>query len=255
MGKNSNSLPDTFMNKSFIEIEATDSTNNYAMQLIQKSVAQHGMAVFAHEQTSGKGQRGKQWHSNAGENIIVSVILNTKGLLLTRQLILNMSAALAVYDFFSLYAGNETSVKWPNDLYWRDRKAGGTLIENVITGNEWQWAITGIGININQTIFDERASKAVSLKQITGKTYNAVTLARELADLLKNRYDNIFTFSAESILQEYNNVLFKKGESVTLKKNNIVFDCFIKGVNIYGQLVIEKGIEQLLDSGEVEWVI
>ena len=77
---------------------------------------------------------------------------------------------LAAHDFFSHYVFNNAFIKWPNDLYWRDRKAGGILIENIIRGKDWQSAVAGIGININQTSFDPDITNAISLKQITGKS-------------------------------------------------------------------------------------
>jgi len=238
-----------------MEIDSVESTNNYAMQLVHKGLAQHGTAIFALEQTAGKGQRGRRWYAGVGENIILSVILNTSGLQLSNQFLLSMTAAIATYDFFNAYAVDETSVKWPNDLYWRDRKAGGILIENVITGKEWQWAVVGIGININQVIFNDDVANAVSLKQITGKNYKPVELAKELCIKLQEKYEILLIKENNALVDAYNNVLYKKGETVTLKKNSTVFNCTVKGVNIFGQLITESATEQLFDVGEVQWVI
>lgn len=238
-----------------IEINTLDSTNNYAMGLVHKGLATHGMSIFALEQTEGKGQRGKQWYSSKGDNIILSVILNTSSLRVSDQFLLSMTTALAGHDFFSDYAGDESSVKWPNDLYWRDRKAGGILIENIITGKEWQWTILGIGININQTSFGEDITNAVSLKQITGKHFIPVELAKELCSHLQRRYFQLLTKPHQTIIDAYNDILYKKGQKITLKKNNAVFDCIVKGVNPYGQLITETTIEQLFEVGEVQWII
>lgn len=241
--------------KPLIKIDTLASTNNYAMELVHRGLASHGMSIFALEQTEGKGQRGKQWRSIKGENIILSVILNTSSLRVSDQFLLSMTTALAAYDFFSDYAGDESSVKWPNDLYWRDRKAGGILIENIITGKEWQWAIIGIGININQTSFGEEIPNAVSLKQITGKHFIPVELVKELCSHLEKRYFQLLTTPHQTIIDAYNHVLYKKGQKITLKKNNAVFDCIVKGVNSYGQLITETAIEQLFEVGEVQWII
>ncbi len=83
-------------------------------------------------QTGGKGQRGKTWQTGNGENIAISIIIEPKHLQVAEQFNLSVAVALGCYDFFSAYAGDETFIKWPNDIYWRDRKAGGVLIENVI---------------------------------------------------------------------------------------------------------------------------
>lgn len=250
-------LPGSSLNNNIgvqlIEINSVGSTNNYAMELVHKGLAQHGLVIFAHEQTAGKGQRGKQWHATKGENIIVSVILDTTALQINQQFLLSMSMALAVHDFFKIYAGDESSVKWPNDLYWRDRKAGGMLIENIIMGKEWQWAVVGIGININQTVFDETVINAVSLKQITGKNHDPLELVKELCLKLDHRFKKL-QHSKESIVDAYNSVLYKKGQKASLKKNNIVFECFIKGVNEFGYLITESATEQLFSIGEVQWI-
>src|SRR5687768_10334996 len=116
----------------FIELQSVDSTNNYALGQIQKGLAGHGTCFFAHEQYSGKGQRGKTWATETGSNIIISIVLERPFLQPFRQFDLSGSVAVAIQDFFSNYAGPETKIKWPNDLYWRDRKAGGMLIENII---------------------------------------------------------------------------------------------------------------------------
>ena len=251
-------MPDSSLNNNIgvqlIEINSVASTNNYAMELVHKSLTQHGTVIFAHEQTAGKGQLGRQWHATKDENITVSVILNTSVLQIAQQFLLSMSIALAVNDFFKTYAGEESSVKWPNDLYWRDRKAGGILIENIVTGKEWQWAIAGIGININQTIFDETVINAVSLKQITGKNFDPLELTKELCTRLDHRFRQLHINSRQSVVDAYNDILYKKGQKVSLKKNNIVFECLIKGVNEYGYLITESATEQLFNAGEVQWI-
>ncbi|HXL57981.1 MAG TPA: biotin--[acetyl-CoA-carboxylase] ligase [Chitinophagaceae bacterium] len=239
----------------FIEIYSLDSTNNYAMQQLQKSMSQHGTAYFAHEQFAGKGQRGKQWHARPGENIILSVVLDTSYLQVSKQFGLSMAVAMATHDFFAQRALKDTFVKWPNDLYWGDRKAGGILIENIIRGKDWQWAIAGIGININQTIFDPSITNAVSLKQITGKTYDPVQLAKELCNSLNLRYNQLINQGTELLLIEYNAVLYKHGQSIKLKKANVSFNAILKEVNEYGQLVVEASAEQTFNVGEIEWVV
>ncbi|MEP6844865.1 MAG: biotin--[acetyl-CoA-carboxylase] ligase [Panacibacter sp.] len=238
-----------------IEIDSVSSTNNYAMQLVHKGLVKHGTAIFTKKQTAGKGQRGKQWHSGTDENIILSVILNASGLQVSNQFKLSMAMALGVYDFFSRYAGDESSVKWPNDLYWRDRKAGGILIENIISGKEWQWAVVGIGININQTRFNKNVVNAVSLKQITGKEFMPHALAKELCGNLQKWYNELLNENTPNILATYNKVLYKKDRKISLKKNSIVFDCLVKGVTAYGQLITQCATEQLFEVGEVQWVI
>ena len=139
--------------KPFIELQSIDSTNKYAMGLVHgnhlpdgHNEAQHGTAIFSHEQTAGKGQRGKNWVSEKDSNIALSILLNPYPLRIQDQFQLSVCVAVSVYEFFLKYTGDETTIKWPNDLYWRDRKAGGILIENVVQSSQsaigsWQWAV------------------------------------------------------------------------------------------------------------------
>ncbi len=239
----------------FTEIDEVESTNNYAMALAQQGFDKHGAAWFAHTQTGGKGQRGKQWHSASGQNIILSVLLNMKWLPVSRQFYLSIAIALAVRDFFFNYTKKNITIKWPNDIYYNDRKAAGILIENIIRGNEWQWAIAGIGANINQIYFDDDLPNPVSLKQITVENYDVVALAKELCKKMQQRFAQLQNGEENILLNDYNNGLYKKGEKVKLKIGDEVFECFIKKVNEAGQLIVEGYEKNILNFGEAEWLI
>ena len=237
-----------------MELSVTDSTNIYAMTHIQHNMATHGSVFFAHQQVAGKGQHGKTWVTEGGQNIILSAIIDPNPLILGQQFRLSVAVALACYDFFSRYSGDETRIKWPNDIYWRDRKAGGILVENQIRGQQWQWAVAGMGININQTAFDPTLINPVSLKQITGKTFDPVQLAKELCTDLTQRVHQLFNHPFSVLLEEYNGYLFKRNEIVQLKKINTRFTCTILGVNENGELLVKDGPADRFVFGEVNWV-
>lgn len=237
----------------FIELQQVESTNNYATGLVHEGMAQNGTAVFAHHQTKGKGQRNKDWQGEAGKNIALSVIVHPQVLVLSQSFQLSMATAVGVYNFFSQYAGSETKVKWPNDLYWRDRKAGGILIENIVQGSEWKAAVVGIGININQTQFDDLGTKAVSLRQITGKEYDPVELAKELCTHLDQAYTLLRKLRTE-VYAQYRSHLYKLNESVRLKHGSRVFDAVVTDVSTLGELIVEHATEERFRVGDVEWV-
>ena len=240
---------------SFRILASVDSTNNYAMGITREGTAKHGDAWFTYEQTHGKGRRGKHWNAQKGKNIILSVIVATDFLTVYQQFYLSIATSLACFDFFKKYAGDETKIKWPNDLFWNDRKAGGILIENIIQGNALQWSVIGVGININQTEFDlHSVFKPVSLKQITGKEFDVVELAKELHESLMARYDVLKNNEIENLLAEYNQHLFEKNKEVKLKKDNAVFETRIKGVSAQGKLITSDTMEREFDFDEVEWV-
>ena len=240
---------------SFVILKQVDSTNNYAMAMVHAGLAKHGNAWFSDHQTGGKGQRGKSWLTGEGQNIALTVVLNPPQLKIIHPFQLSTAVALAGFDFFSSYGGDETRIKWPNDIYWRDRKAAGILIENKFSGNLWKWSVIGIGININQTQFDESLVNPVSLVQITGKRFDPEELARELHQLILKRTAQLLTKSYDTMLEEYNHHLYKRHQSIRLKKDNMVFETVIRGVSSKGQLLTVDKIERHFDFGEVEWII
>jgi len=229
-----------------------DSTNNYAMAQIRAGLAKHGDGYFALEQTAGKGQRGKGWQTEPGANIILSLVLQPRWLAVSQQFHLSAAIALGCYDFFRHLTGSETSIKWPNDIYWRDRKAGGILIENLLAGDSWQYAVVGIGLNINQAAFPESLVNPVSLRQITGREWAVQELVKELCRCLQERYGQLE--QTKGFPADYNRVLYKRGETVRLKKETRLFDAVIKGVAESGELVVEAGTEERYGFGEVQWV-
>jgi BirA family biotin operon repressor/biotin-[acetyl-CoA-carboxylase] ligase len=238
-----------------MELTEVESTNIYAMEQLQANLAGHGAAYFAHNQTAGKGQHGKRWTTEPGTHLAMTVVLDCSFLSLTQQFSLSVMAALATHDLFSKYAGEETRIKWPNDMYWRDRKAGGILIENQVRGNRWQGSVAGIGINLNQVHFPGTLPNPVSLKQITGKEFNPVAMAKELCENLETRYQELKAGGYKEQLAQYNELLFKRGQEVKLKRDNIVFNCIITGVSETGELLVSGGLLDSFRFGEVEWVL
>ena len=211
-------------------------------------MAEHGMAYFAHHQLAGKGRMGKQWASEPGKNILMSVVINTSQQKTKSLSGLNQWVSVACYDFLCQYAGEETRIKWPNDLYWRDRKAGGILIENTWRGEWWNWAIIGIGLNINQSHFEEGIGQPVSLQQITGKVHSPIELAKELCTCLERRYQQWIQQQEAEILEAYNQHLYKKNQWVNFIVSGKELTGMPIAVNIAGELVIkdEKGLTQCL---------
>jgi BirA family biotin operon repressor/biotin-[acetyl-CoA-carboxylase] ligase len=200
--------PNISLGEPFIELTSIDSTNIYAMNLVHKGLALSGSCFRAHYQTQGKGQHGRNWESSAGLNLLCSYVLELKQLKLDKiwtpadQIGFSAAVALGVHSFFQGYAGANTKIKKPNDIYWGDRKAGGILIENLVRGKDWTWAVVGIGININQMEFTHESAQPISLKQITQQNFELNKLQKELSICLKTELIHWIT----------------KGEAATLQK-------------------------------------
>ncbi|UYQ93056.1 biotin--[acetyl-CoA-carboxylase] ligase [Chitinophaga horti] len=241
--------------KYFNVLDSTDSTNNYAMARLNEGPVAEGTAWFAMEQTAGKGQRGKAWHSPPGENILLSTALQP-ALPLTEQFMLSVAVALGACDFFAAYAGDETSIKWSNDIYWRDRKAAGILIENILRGSIWQYAIVGIGVNINAARFPEQLVNPVSLRQITGREWDAIELAKDLCQHLDRRYRQLVPGRFEELLEAYKSRLFRFNTPAFYRKDGELFQATIRDVLPDGKLQLEKESGDRMDAGfgEIEFV-
>lgn len=240
----------------FKVLTEVDSTNNYAMEQVNSGQVTSGTAWFTSNQTAGKGTRGKQWVAQPGDISALSIALQPAMLPLSRQFMLSVTVALATCDFFTSYAGDETIIKWPNDIYWRDRKAGGILIENVLRGNVWQYAIIGIGLNINQAAFPPDLPNAVSLRQITGKVREAADLARELCTFLDKRIQQLVPANYETLLREYTTRLFRWQQPAFYRKDGQIFEGIIRDVLPDGHLCLEREGEILqLGFGEIEFIL
>jgi BirA family biotin operon repressor/biotin-[acetyl-CoA-carboxylase] ligase len=258
--KNTNLLPDpgkekphssTFDNQ-WIELESVDSTNNYAMARIHAGLATDGMVCLARHQWAGKGQRGKTWLSGEpGQNLIMSLVIEPSALLLSQQFLFSAAVSLGILDGIQLIERKNWSIKWPNDIYWNDRKAAGILIDSIIQGNSWPFAVVGIGMNLNQDSYPAEIPNAISLKKITGKNYDSVQIAKELVPLIQGRISLLRKKPAQ-ILSDFNKCLYKINQRVSLKNGDNLILTRLKGVNASGYLLTENGSFAV---GEVEFIV
>lgn len=230
-----------------------DSTNNYAMQLVHAGVAQHAQAILAYEQTHGKGQRGKTWYSPPGESLSLTLLLQPRPLQPAQAFQLLVAVALGVHHSLEAATQKPFAIKWPNDLYWNDRKAGGILIENVVNSHNWNWALAGVGINLNQTTFDATLPHAVSLYQITQQRFDAKALALQIRYHILKELALLQQQGFANRLQAYNQQLYKRGERIRLRQQQRVFEATVEGVDAAGYLVTTQGHQ--FAFGEVEWLI
>lgn len=258
-------LPAKTLGTPFIELKSVDSTNNYARTWIgtgentdPQPPISDGTTFFAHEQFAGKGQRGQEWSSSPGMNIAMSILVKPFPLSISRQFQLSAIVALSVFEIFKNYAGDDTAIKWPNDLYWQDRKAGGILIESIVKTNhlepDWTWAITGIGININQTDFPSSLTNPVSLKQITGKDHDPIKLAKDICYALSKKFDQLVYGGFDPFLEQYNQHLYRRNKLTRFKKENRIFEATIMGVQADGKLRLEHGIEEEFTFGTLQFI-
>jgi BirA family biotin operon repressor/biotin-[acetyl-CoA-carboxylase] ligase len=204
--------PNILLGAPLIELSTIDSTNIYAMAQIKAGLAKSGSCYTADFQTNGKGQHGRVWESTKGQNLLCSYILELNTLDALKnwtpadQIGFSAAIALGARAFFAAFAGSETKIKKPNDIYFSDRKAGGILIENLVRGQEWTWAVIGIGMNINQTEFSPEAlnsvsSNPISLQEITNQSWDIKKMQQHLSDALNDAIHDWLQFGEEATLK------------------------------------------------------
>ncbi|MDE6562338.1 MAG: biotin--[acetyl-CoA-carboxylase] ligase [Muribaculaceae bacterium] len=171
-----------------IHLEDVDSTNAYIMRNVGELEAP--VMVAAYRQTAGQGQRGNSWEAEPGKNLTFSIFYRPVALPPMAQFSMSEAVALAVVDFLGAH-GVEAKVKWPNDIYVGDKKICGILIRHSVMGGVVSYSVIGVGIDVNQTLFLSDAPNPVSMKQITGETYDLQMLEKEIADIVERRLEGV----------------------------------------------------------------
>ncbi len=236
----------------WIELDTVNSTNNYAMELIRDKKAKNGMAVFSAHQTDGKGQRGKAWKDEAGESLSCSFIIEPAVYGLKNHFHLIALTASAIRKVVEATIRIPVHIKWPNDIYVGDQKAGGILIESVTRGKDWKYAVIGFGINVNQKLFDEALPNPVSLKQLTGKNYDIKRLAEDCLNIL---IKDLQQRTYPEILSHYSKYLYKVNQTVSLHTPSGILTDTLKGITEDGLLMIGETTLQIFAPGDVQWIL
>ena len=188
-----------FLNFEIIRFDVLDSTNNYAANLIKASNPEEGVVILTNWQSAGKGQRGNVWQSNANENLTLSVILKPE-ISVGNSFQLNVVMSLAVIETLK-ELGVGANIKWPNDIYVENEKIAGILIENSVSGDRIKYAILGLGLNVNQTTFNEVS--ATSIAKCKGKNIELKAVEDLILKHLKRNYIRFKTGQYATLKNEY----------------------------------------------------
>ena len=218
-----------------IKLDAIDSTNSYLRELLQKKKLETFTVVSAKSQTNGKGQMGSTWTTESDKNLIISILINNSVENINQIFDLNIIVALSVIAVLNSENIPNLSIKWPNDIMSENKKIGGILIENIIKENGVINSIIGIGLNVNQTHF-ENLPKASSLKNSMQMDFDIDLLIEKIVVQLKDNLKNLDNFK-QIFWNDYNNLLFKKDVPTVFQdanKNN--FMGIIQNVNTDGTL-------------------
>lgn len=241
-----------------IRLEETDSTNREAFRILEHTPLPEGTVIVAAHQHSGRGQGKTTWESAPGLNLTFSLILRPIFLHPAKQFLLNQTIAMGLREGLAgILADSGILIKWPNDIYYEKSKISGTLIENQILGNQFEVSVAGIGINVNQAVFASDAPNPVSMKNITGRTYDLNNTMEIIIKSIMNWYNKLITGKHEEIQKSYQEYLLGFGKPLKYLAGEEIFSGTITGLDEYGRLIIEResGRIQSFDLKEVRLLL
>ncbi|MFO8000747.1 MAG: biotin--[acetyl-CoA-carboxylase] ligase [Marinilabilia sp.] len=227
-----------------IQIEETASTSSYLKALLKERDLPECSVVITSNQTAGRGQPGNTWESLPGKNITFSIVLHPTMITASEQFILSKTVSVALTEVLEKII-SPVYIKWPNDIYHKDRKLGGILIENALKGPVIDQCIAGIGINVNQPEFPDNLPNPVSLLQITGLEQNLPELFQNLFESLTDHYATLSEGFTQTIEEKYLARLYRSSGRYRYKDANGEFMARFSGIGPAGHLFL------LRDNGEI----
>ena len=192
----------------YIKVSQTASTNTYLSRLA--ATLPGGTVIYTPCQTAGRGQKGNSWESEDGKNLTFSLLLKRPPVKARDQFYLSEASALAVVEALTALAGDGFTVKWPNDVYWQDKKICGMLLENSLDGSDIATCIVGIGLNVNQERFVSDAPNPVSLLNITGHEHDLESLLKRVCSRIEQLVNTLDDATArEQLHRQYMAALYR----------------------------------------------
>ena len=236
-----------------------ESTNQYLQNLLNEGVDIVNNVVVTDFQTSGKGQGKNVWQSEDGKNLLFSIALDMSFLKAENQFLLTQIVSVTMIDVLKKYLPEESLfIKWPNDIYFNDKKIAGILIKNEIKGMMMGTSIIGIGLNVNQTSFDESLPNPISMKTITGNDFELETILNdicfELRALSYEPYGN--TNSQQTIANSYTDKLYRYKQWASYEHKGSAKEMIIIGYDQFGRLILKEknDREVVCDLKEISFV-
>ena len=212
-----------------------ESTNQYLQNLLNEGIDIVDNIVVTDYQTSGKGQGKNVWESEDGKNLLFSIALDMSFLKAENQFLLTQIVSVTMINVLKKYLPEESlSIKWPNDIYFNDKKIAGILIKNEIRGMMMGTSIIGIGLNVNQTSFNEDLPNPISMKMITGNDF-------ELEELLSAISYQLSTVnSQQSTVNSYTDKLYRYKQWAFYEHEGQVKEMMITGYDQFGRLILKE---------------
>jgi BirA family biotin operon repressor/biotin-[acetyl-CoA-carboxylase] ligase len=236
-----------------VVLDTVDSTNNYAMRLIDADKAQYGLTIVSKEQTDGKGQRGRKWVGEPGDSLMMSLIIQPK-YKLDKQSVFNAAVTTAIAEALHVVTGrNDIYIKWPNDMIVNDKKTGGVLIENVIRGANWAYSVIGIGLNVGHPHFPNDLPQATSLFREFGELFHIEDILHIIRTKILQKLE--LNEDVQEVMDGYNRYLYKRDAIQTFTDATTEWSVVIKQVNNDGTLRVMNADGTIANytHGSVTW--
>lgn len=243
------------MKKKIIRLQEVDSTNRFLRECKDEDNEEMVIAV-ADYQTAGKGQGSHTWESEAGKNLLFSIKVHPRWVPVRQQFLLSMAEALALKDALDTYVDGIT-LKWPNDVYWNDKKISGTLIETSVDSAGIKSCIFGTGINVNQTEFLSDAPNPVSLFQILGHEVDKDELLDKIIDAFEKYYELLRRADYMDVSGIYHLALYRRKGFHRYEDADGVFEGAFVEVEDDGHLILhdKQGVIRSYAFGEVKFIL
>jgi BirA family biotin operon repressor/biotin-[acetyl-CoA-carboxylase] ligase len=236
--------------------ETLPSTNTHTVSLLKKNNLQEGTIVYTNYQSEGRGYSGNKWESEVDKNLLISIVLFPSFINPSDQFFIPMAISLGICDFLMRFIP-DCHIKWPNDIYVNNDKIAGILIESSVIGNKIESTIAGIGLNINQEKFKSYALNPVSLRLLTGMSYDLPACLNQLGTDLDKRYKQLIAGNSGQIKNEYVSKLYRLNEWFEFRGIKGVFTGRILTVGDSGRIKIEMKNGEISEYAfkEIEFIL
>lgn len=242
------------MKKKIIRLKETDSTNRYLRDLPENDDEEIVIAV-ADYQSAGKGQGSHTWESEDGKNLLFSIKVHPRWVPVRQQFLLSMAEALALKDALDSYV-DDITLKWPNDVYWKDKKISGTLIETSVDSKGIKTCIFGTGININQEKFYSDAPNPVSLCQILGHEVDREEVLQRIIAAFEQYYELLRRADYMDVSGIYHMALYRRKGFHRYEDADGEFEGAFVEVEDDGHLILhdKQGVIRSYAFGEIKFL-
>lgn len=239
-----------------IELKQVESTNDYLKKINAAEDLNENVVVTTQSQINGKGQGTNSWESQAGKNLTLSILLQPKFLPAEKMFLVSKVVSLGIIDSLNAQ-GKKFTIKWPNDIYYQDKKVAGILIENQLLGCCISSSIIGIGLNVNQLKFVSDAPNPIALATIFKRSFDLKIVLSDLLNQIQIWYEMLRDGYYDKINDRYFSHLFRNEGYHDFKVEGKIIHASIFDIMEDGQMILRlvNGEKRSFYFKEVEFVI